>query len=70
VTLPTAPELAAMLVHVVVREFPETLEVFRRHGVDVARHGAMPVAGAVEEADAGPLLDALATAIRWRARDG
>ncbi|HEY8469733.1 MAG TPA: hypothetical protein VIL18_08825 [Longimicrobiales bacterium] len=68
-TLPTAPELAAMLVHVVVREFPETLEVFRRHGVDVAHHGATPVSGALEGADAGPLLDALAAAIRWRVPD-
>lgn len=58
-----------MLVHVVVREFPETLEVFRRHGVDVARHGATPVSSAVGDADAGPLLDALTAAIRWRVPD-
>ncbi|HEX7088828.1 MAG TPA: hypothetical protein VF192_01760 [Longimicrobiales bacterium] len=69
-TLTTAPELAAMLVHVVVREFPETVEVFRGHGVDLARHGAVPVSGAAGDADAGPLLDALVAAIRWRVPGG
>ena len=64
-TLPTRAELAAMLAHVVVREFPETLEVFRRSGVALPERGAAPVSAALD-GDAGPLLDALAEAIRWR----
>jgi len=65
-TLPSRAELAAMLTHVVVREFPETLEVFRRSGVSLLERGAVPVSAAVD-GDAGALLDALADAIRWRA---
>lgn len=64
-TLPSRAELAAMLTHVVAREFPETLEVFRRAGVPLPARGGVPVSAAVD-GDAGPLLDALADAIRWR----
>jgi len=60
--------LAALPVHVVVRDFPETLAVFRRFGVDVPRRGAAPVSAAVA-GDAGPLLDALAQATAWRRID-
>jgi len=69
VTLPSRAELGAMLTHVVVREFPETLEVFRRSGAALPERGAVPVSAAVE-GDAGPLLDALADAIRWRGAGG
>jgi len=58
-------ELGALPVHVVVRDYPETLAVFRRFGVDVPARGGGPVSGAVD-GDAGPLLDALAAAIAWR----
>jgi hypothetical protein len=68
-TLPTRAELGAMLTHVVVRVFPETLEVFRRYGVSLVERGAVPVSAAVP-GDAGPLLDALAEAIRWRDAGG
>lgn len=64
-TLPSRAELGAMLTHVVVREFPETLEVFRQYGVALPERGAVPVSVAVD-GDAGPLLDALTDAIRWR----
>ena len=63
--IPTRAELGAMLTHVVVREFPETLEVFRRSGAALPERGAVPVSVAVD-GDAGPLLDALTDAIRWR----
>ncbi len=64
-TVPSRAELAAMLAHVVAREFPETLETFRAAGVDLPYRGAVPVSAAVD-GDAGPLLDALTDAIRWR----
>lgn len=63
--LPPAPELAALPVHAVVRDFPETLGVFLRFGVDLPGRGGGPVAAAVD-GDAGPLLDALAAAAAWR----
>lgn len=61
------PELAALPVHLIVRDYPETLAVFRRHGVDLPRQGGEPVLAAVE-GDAGALLAALAEAIAWRGR--
>jgi hypothetical protein len=57
-------ELAATPVHVIVRDYPETLAVFRRFGVDVPRRGGDPVSAALD--DAGPLLDALVDATAWR----
>jgi hypothetical protein len=65
VSLPGAAELAALPVHVVARDYPETLAIFRRLGVDVPRRGGVSVSEAVD-GDAGPLLDALLEAIRWR----
>jgi len=65
---PTPPDqtaLASMPVHVVVRDFPETLAVLRRLGVDVPRRGGVPVSRALD-GDAGPLLDAIAEATAWR----
>lgn len=59
------PELAALPVHLIVRDYPETLAVFRRFGVDLPRLGGGPVAAAVE-GDAGPLVEALAEVIAWR----
>lgn len=61
---PDREELAGWPVHVVVREFPETLAVLRREGVDVPRVGGRPVAEATDEPDA--LLDALERALAWR----
>lgn len=59
------PELAILPTHLVVRDYPETLAVFRRHGVDLPRRGGDPVME-LEDGDAGALLDALAEAIEWR----
>ncbi|MBX6365570.1 MAG: hypothetical protein IRZ00_17005 [Gemmatimonadetes bacterium] len=66
-TAPGAAELAALPVHVVARDYPESLAVFHRLGVDVPRRGGAPVAEALG-GDAGPLLDALLEATRWRDR--
>lgn len=66
-TPPGAAELAALPVHVVARDYPESLAVFRRVGVDVPRRGGVPISEAVR-GDAGPLLDALLEATRWRGR--
>ncbi len=63
--LPPRPELATTPAHVVVRDYPETLAIFRRFGVDLPRRGGGPVAG-VMEGDAGELLDALAAVTEWR----
>lgn len=61
--LPVA-ELAARSVHVVVRDYPETLAVFRRAGIDAAERGAEPIQALAD--DAGPLLDELRQAVDWR----
>ncbi|MBI4409938.1 MAG: hypothetical protein HY561_09535 [Gemmatimonadetes bacterium] len=64
-SLPTRDRLAALPLHVVVRDYPETLAVFRRLGVDVPRRGGESVSAA-----AGPdlvrVLDAVLEAIAWR----
>ncbi len=59
-------ELAALPLHVVAREYPETLAVLRRFGVDVPARGGEPLAAALDEA--GPLLDAIEEAVAWRVR--
>jgi len=51
-------------VHVVVRDYPETLAVFRRAGIDAAERGAEPIQALAD--DAGPLLDELRQAVDWR----
>jgi hypothetical protein len=61
------PELAALPVHLIVRDYPETLAVFRRFGVDLSRRGGEPVLESVA-GDAGELVEALAVAIAWRER--
>jgi hypothetical protein len=51
-----------------VRNYPETLAIFRRFGVDLLRRGGGPVTGVVD-GDAGELLDALVEAIAWRGQE-
>jgi hypothetical protein len=63
------PELAITPSHVLARDYPETLGIFRRFGVDLPRRGGDPVMDAVD-GDAGELLDTLAEAVAWRQRDG
>lgn len=60
--------LRTMLAHVVVRDYPETLQVFRSHNVDLKCDGGLAV-GSLPGAAEG-LLAALADAIAWRARSG
>lgn len=62
-----ATELAGLPLHVVVRDFPETLGVLRRFDVDVPRRGGARLFEAVD-GDAGALLDAVEEVIAWRAR--
>jgi hypothetical protein len=66
VSLPA--ELAALPLHVVARDYPETLALLRRRGVDVTRHGGLSVAeaAAAADVDAPSLLDALRDALAWR----
>ncbi|HLT67238.1 MAG TPA: hypothetical protein VKZ73_05135 [Microbacterium sp.] len=64
---PVGPaEVAALPLHVVVRDYPETLAVLREAGVDVPGKGGARLADAAP--DAGPLLDEILTATAWRAR--
>lgn len=63
-----ATNLRSVLAHVVVRDYPETLQVFRSHNVDLRRDGGLAV-GSIPGASEG-LLVALADAIAWRARSG
>lgn len=64
---PAGPaEVAALPLHVVVRDFPETLAVLRDAGVDVPGQGGARLADAVPEP--GPLIDAILAATAWRAR--
>lgn len=65
---PDRAALAATPLHVVVRDFPETLAVLRRRGVDVPHLGGLPLSRAGGH-DAGAVLDAVADAIVWRAED-
>ena len=62
-------ELAAMPLHVVVRDYPETLAVFRRFGLDVPGRGGGSVSEALAGSDTGPLLAELETATAWRKPD-
>lgn len=63
----TRPNLQDTTAHEVVRDFPETLRVFRAHGVALRRYGAEPV-GQMPGASAG-LAEALAAAVAWRSAD-
>jgi hypothetical protein len=52
-----------MTVHVVVRDFPETLVIFRKHGVG-RESGASSVTESAEDPDL--LLEDLRRATAWR----
>ena len=65
-TLPDAAALALRPLHVVVRDFPETLAVFRRAGLDVSARGGESFAAAAGP-QAGSLYEDLARATAWRA---
>ncbi|MBI4545773.1 MAG: hypothetical protein HY703_11300 [Gemmatimonadetes bacterium] len=64
-SVPAREELSALPLHVVLRDYPETLAVLRRFGVNLPAHGGQPLAAAME-GDPAPLLDALAEVLAWR----
>ncbi len=60
---PPAPaSLEAIPLQVLVREYPETLAILRRHGIDLARGGAEPVSDLPEH-----VRRELRTGLEWRA---
>jgi len=65
---PARPELAVLPAHIVVRDFPETLALFREYGVDLPSTGEKPVE-ALLGGEAGELLDELAELVSWRRAD-
>lgn len=64
--LPDAVALAALPVHVIVRDFPETLAVFARLGIEPPLHGGETLAAAAGAA-AASVYEALNAATAWRA---
>lgn len=71
---PDSPgELVRLTPHEIVRRFPETLRVFRRHGVDLQERGARPLRELVEELgdEVGRLLVREADRVlEWRSPAG
>lgn len=64
---PSREELFTRPLHVIVRDFPETLEDFRAHGVQVEALGDRTLE---EFDDPGPLLDDLEASTWWRPGPG
>lgn len=62
---PDRVELASRPLHLLVRDWPETLAVLREHGVDVAAQGGRPPSELRPENDT--LIQALEQATAWRA---
>ena len=54
----TVAEVSALTVNDVIRQYPRTIEVFNRHGIDACCGGAVPVvhAAARDGADSAALL--------------
>jgi len=65
---PDRDALARAPLHVLVRDFPELLSLFRREGLDLTESGAEPL-GSVT-ASPQDLLDRVEAAVGWRERDG
>lgn len=69
---PDATSAGALPLHVLVRDFPETLAVLRRAGVDVPALGGRPLEVAGESPGAGrstgarQLIAAMSAAAAWR----
>lgn len=68
-TRPDPETLGRAPMHVVVRDFPETLAVFRAHGVPVDAAGGEPARAHGAEAT-GALLAELARVTAWRRAPG
>jgi hypothetical protein len=60
---PTREELWSQPLHVIVRDFPETLEDFRAHGIPVDEMGSRTLQ---DFEDPGELLDDLEASTFWR----
>jgi hypothetical protein len=60
---PTREELLASPLHAIARDFPETLEEFRAHGVSLEAAGGETL---VAVSDAEFLLEDLGAATAWR----
>lgn len=70
---PSLDALVELTPHEVVRRFPESLAVFRRHGVDLVERGARPLRELIDAwgEDGGRfLLRELGRASRWRSPSG
>lgn len=60
---PTREELATSPLHAIARDFPETLEEFRVHGVSLEEFGDRTLN---EFDDPAPILDGLEASTAWR----
>lgn len=66
---PPAEELLRLTVHEIVRDFPESLAVFRSRDLSFRAFGAWTLARLLEEAEGagtGPLLADLRAVLEWR----
>lgn len=65
---PTTEELLRRTPHEIVRDFPETLSVFRAHGTSLRTAGARAVSRLLDEAGSGEaaLPHDLHKAVGWR----
>lgn len=62
---PTREELSTQPLHVIARDFPETLEEFRAHGVSLEEFGDRTLE---EFDDPAAILDDLEASTAWRPR--
>lgn len=62
---PSRAELSSRPLHVIARDFPETLEDFRLHGISLAEVGDLTL-DAIE--DHATILDRLEESTAWRPR--
>ena len=62
---PPVAELPALPLHVLVRDFPETLTVLRRFGIEMMAGGGETLAAAAGAALA-PVYEAVCRATAWR----
>ncbi|TVR54234.1 MAG: hypothetical protein EA421_09075 [Gemmatimonadales bacterium] len=60
---PSRDALFTSPLHVIVRDFPETLQEFQSHGVSLEEFGDRSLQ---DFEDPGPLLDALEDSTAWR----
>jgi len=66
VRFPDAAAATALPLHVLVRDFPETLGVLRNAGVAVPAAGGQPLGAGGAPSPVHELIAAMATATAWR----